>query len=279
MTELTVRRRPSPLTASLPMYDLPELRDANDALWLAIASRLRSRGVPAPLSLTRGERALEAAWTSPRLLLSQTCGYPLMATPLYKVELVATPAYRAPGCDGPFHRSAVVVRAGSAASTLADLKGLRCAVNTPTSNTGMNLLRADVSTLATGQPFFSKVIETGSHVASIESIAAGAADVASIDAVTLALLQRLRPSLAKTVRILQWTVRTPGLPLITSRRRPEPIRAALQTALAEVAADPSLREVRQALLLRDFVPLPKAHYRSVLHLAQIALDSGYPELR
>jgi ABC-type phosphate/phosphonate transport system substrate-binding protein len=279
MSAASDRRRPAPLVASLPMYDLPELRQANDALWLALASRLRSRGVPAPLKLTRDAAPLEPIWTHPRLLLSQTCGYPLMTTLREKVVLVATPVYRAPGCDGPFHRSAVIVRSASAAGALSDLKGVRCAVNQPASNTGMNLLRAELSIVVDGPAFFSAIVHTGSHLASVETIAAGDADVAAIDAVTLALLQRLRPDLAKAVRVLHWSVRSPGLPLITSPQQTDQTRAALQDVLMEVAADPALREVRHELMLGGFAQLPQAHYRSILHLAQIAADGGYPELR
>lgn len=279
MTARTDRRWRRPLTASLPMYDLPELREANDALWLAIGSRLRARGVRAPPALTRSDAPLEATWLDPRLILSQTCGYPLMTSLGERVALVGTPSYRAPGCDGPYHRSAVIVRAGSTASTLTDLKGLRCAVNQPTSNTGMNLLRADVSILSEGPSFFGEIIHTGAHHMSVQAVAEGAADIAAIDAVTFALLQRLRPTLTRHVRLLHWTVRTPGLPLITSWRHSERTRAILGAVLAEVAADPTLREVRHELMLDGFTPLPRAHYRSILHLAQIAADGGYPELR
>ena len=143
----------------------------------------------------------------------------------------------------------------------------------------MNLLRADVSILSEGPSFFGEIVHTGAHHASVQAVADGTADVAAIDAVTFALLQRLRPTLTREVRLLHWTVRTPGLPLITSRRHSDRTRAVIAEVLADVVADPALREVRQELMLDGFTPLPRAHYRSILHLAQIAADGGYPELR
>jgi ABC-type phosphate/phosphonate transport system substrate-binding protein len=265
--------------ASLPMYDLPELKTATDALWHAIASRMEARGVTSPPEVIRGTASLDALWKSPRLLLSQTDGYALMTHLRQRVTLVATPSYQAPGCEGINHRGAVIVRTSDSADALSDLKGRCCAVNRPMSDIGMNLLRAEVSILASGPAFFGKVVQTGSHVASIKAIAGGKADVASVDAVTLALLQRLRPSLAKTVRVLSWTVRSPGLPLITSRRQADQTRIALGDALAEVAVDPALQDVREELMLCGFTTLPLTHYKSALHLAQIAADNGYPELR
>ena len=114
--------------ATLPMYDLPELRQATDALWAAIAARLKHRGVAAPEALSRGP-ALAAMWVDHRLLLGQTCGYPLVTSLAGKVVLIATPFYLADGCEGACYRSAVVVRKTDGAASLADLRGRRCAVN------------------------------------------------------------------------------------------------------------------------------------------------------
>ena len=61
--------------AALPMYDGPGTAQANDAIWAAIAVRLRERGVAAPERLTRGGD-LASLWRSPSLVFGQTCGYP-----------------------------------------------------------------------------------------------------------------------------------------------------------------------------------------------------------
>ena len=114
--------------ASLAMYDWPELQAANDALWSAIAGRLAEQGLAVPERLTRGVD-LDAVWTSPALLLGQTCGYPLMTALGRRVQLVATPRYKARGCEGPFRRSAMVVRARTPIRSLAQLRGRRCALN------------------------------------------------------------------------------------------------------------------------------------------------------
>ncbi len=43
--------------AALPMYDFPEISEANDALWRRIASALRAKGVEAPAALERARYA------------------------------------------------------------------------------------------------------------------------------------------------------------------------------------------------------------------------------
>ncbi|MBV9510479.1 MAG: PhnD/SsuA/transferrin family substrate-binding protein [Caulobacteraceae bacterium] len=267
---------PAPI-ASLAMYDWPELQWANDAIWSAIAAELNARGLAeVPVRLTRNED-LAAVWTSPSLLLGQTCGYPLMTRLKDRVRLVATPCYDAPGCEGPFRRSAIVVAASSRASRLADLRGARCALNDATSDSGMNLLRAAIAPLAGGQAFFSQVIITASHLASAEAVASGAADAAALDAVSYAHLRRLKPEVTRALRLLQWTERTPGLPLVTAAD-PATVRL-LQAALSAVAGDPELADARRALLLSEYHRLPLSHYRAALYLEERARVLGYEELR
>jgi len=265
------------------MYDLPELEAANDALWSAIAARLRALGIDdVPDRLTR-QGPLEAIWTDPRLLLGQTCGYPLVTSLEGRVQIVATPRYSAPGCEGASYRSAVIVRALDPARRLADLRGRRLAVNDLASNSGMNLLRAEIAPLAfepagRGVPFFSAVAITGAHVSSVKSVARGEADVAAIDCVVWAHLQRLRPAAIQGLRILGWTTSSPGLPLIASAGSDALVLAALRQALAEVARDPGLVDVRAALLLEGFDPLPEEAYAPVLALERAAIAQGYPRL-
>lgn len=259
--------------AALPMYDPPALQAANDALWTAIAAGLRRRGVDAPDRLTRGPD-LDAIWRSPDLLLAQACGYPLVGRLDGQVQLVATPRYRAPGCSGALHRAAIVVAADSRFDSLAMLQGRRCAINSRDSNTGMNLLRARIAPLADQGRFFGAVSTTGSHAASLLAVVRGDADVAAIDAVTLALLTDTDPALTEPVRILDWSDASPGLPLITAATTPPARLAALRDALDAVAADPDLAAVRTALRLEGFSRLAREDYEPVAAFERDARRHG-----
>ena len=87
--------------AGLPMYDLPELGGATDAWWSGLARALRSEGIEdVPDELTRMPQT-EDVWGHEKLLLSQTCGYNMVADWRGRLTYVATPCYSAPGCDGP----------------------------------------------------------------------------------------------------------------------------------------------------------------------------------
>ena len=278
LAQLPQDRPAGPRRVALSMYDLPGLQWANDRLWAAVRGRLEAAGLSdLPQALDR-ESPVGEVWTDPGLLLAQTCGYPFVKQLSRRVRLVATPRYRAEGCRGPFHSSVVIVRAEERAQGLAGVKGARLALNDEASGSGMNLLRAAVAPLAGGQPFFGTVAVTGSHLASIRAVATGHADVAAIDAVTWAHVGRLEPDLISGLRPLAWTSSSPGLPLITAGDVDEPTLAALQGALDDAAHDPSLVDVRQALLLDGFSLLREPHYHAVLHLEQRAIDLGYPRL-
>lgn len=264
------------MISALPMYDLPWLRQANDAFWALIAERLRAGGVPGvPSALQRGGN-LVATWTSPSLLLGQTCGYPLVTRLNEAVRLVATPHYSAAECDGPYHRSAILVRRDDSVRSLDDLRGKRAGVNGYDSNSGMNLFRAAIAPIANGPHFFGSVGVTGSHARSIAAILSGRIDVASIDAVTLALLGDRYPRHAKRLRVLEWTAASPALPLITSIKNSDAVVAALQTALHDVVHHSNAGRSQR---ITGFSLLSKDDYRLVLRLEREAADYGYPELR
>ncbi|GGF06359.1 phosphate ABC transporter substrate-binding protein [Aliidongia dinghuensis] len=264
--------------AGLPMYDFGHLAAANDVMWQAVAGKLEAAGLrDVPARLDRS-LPLDRLWQDRGLLLAQTCGYPLMTSLLGRVRLVATPRYRAFGCDGPRHGSALIVHADDDTSDLAGLLGCRCAANQRHSNTGMNLLRATVADLANGRPFFQSVTWTGSHRASLAMVARGKADLAAIDVVTLAQLRRSEPELTAQVRVLGWTEATPGLPLITSAETDDETIELLRSALFDVASAPAHAALRDDLLLDGFELVPETAYRSILRLEQHAIDLGYPHL-
>jgi ABC-type phosphate/phosphonate transport system substrate-binding protein len=264
--------------AGFPMYDFAGLAAANDAVWRVIAARLRAAGLAdVPDALTR-DLAIDRLWLAPGLLLAQTCGYPLLTSLAGRVRLVATPRYRAQGCDGAYHGSAIVVRADDDSPDLAALRGRRCAANQPHSNTGMNLLRAAVADLADGRPFFGSVAWSGSHRASLAMVAHGEADVAAIDAVTLAHVTRFEPELVGRTRILGWTPSTGGLPFITAGTTDDATLDLLRAALFEIGEAARHAPLREALLLDGFALLSEADYRPVMELERYAIERGYPAL-
>ena len=249
---------------------------ATDALWVYIRDRLRTAAIAdVPETLEKGITHDEA-WVQPGLLLAQTCGFPYVKHLRGKVQLVATPVYELPGCDGPSMRSFIVVRRDSPAGTLADLRGQTAAINDPGSNSGANLFRAAIAPLAENGHFFGHFIETGGHLRSIDAVTAGRADVAAIDCITFGNAKRFDPGRIAGVRILEETVSGPGLPFITgSETSPEELLL-LRQILADVASEPMLADVRNTLSLRRFEVLGDADYEPLAELERQAITLGYP---
>jgi hypothetical protein len=188
--------------AGLPMYDLPSLRGATDAFWRAIAGRLRADGVAGvPEGLSR-ELALLELWTHPDLLLAQTCGLPLVTLLEGRIRFVATPAYAVEGCEAGDYRSWLVVRDDSPWRGIAGLEGTVAAVNAPHSQSGANALASLTAPFARGRPFFTDLLITGAHTASLRAVRSSDAACAAVDCVTWALLAASDPKALRGLRVL-----------------------------------------------------------------------------
>ena len=263
--------------AALPMYDFPWVAEANDALWTAIAVRLRAAGCAAPAALTRGgDPAMQ--WRDPGLIFGQTCGYPYAKDLRGAVALIATPEYEFPGCEGAAHRSFLISRARDPRRELAAFRGARAALNAHDSNSGMNLFRAAIAPFAYGMPFFSALVATGSHAASLEAVAEGQADLAAIDCVSFALLKRGRPELVERVAVVAESPISPGLPFIASALLPTATIDAVREALFAALVDPALARARRALGLAGGQPAAARDYARILEIEREAAAAKYPRL-
>jgi ABC-type phosphate/phosphonate transport system substrate-binding protein len=263
--------------AVLSMYDFPWTARANDALWASISTRLAEAGIQSPKALTRGPD-LAAQWRSPGLTFGQACGYPYVTALKDVVTLIAAPEYVFPGCDGAAHRSFLVCRARDPRRALGEFRGSTAALNAHDSNTGMNLFRAAIAPIAAGAPFFRAVVVTGSHEASLAAVVERTADLASIDCVSFALIERGRPELAERVAIVAESALSPGLPFIVSARLGPPTIIAVRQALFAALADPNLSETRAALGLAGARTATPTDYDRVAEIEREAAAQGYARL-
>lgn len=251
---------------ALPMYGVTaDLRNTNAAFLRMFTEALHDLGWREPVRIVEPDFAhIDAHWLDPHLLLSQTCGYPLMTRLNRQVRLLALPSYRVEGFSRSQYRSRLIVRADSRFGTLADLRGAVAVINSEDSHSGMNALRHSIAPLAQGGVFFADVRVCGGHVASIDHVREGTADVAAIDPVTWALAVDAWPELASQVRTLGWTAAAPGLPLIGSRALSAEQVALIRTALSTaVRRNPALAD---RLRLRRFYNASWASYQRILEM-------------
>lgn len=266
------------LDVSFPMYNLPEMATAHQALWDALVDEMQKQGVTGlPPALNFSRPPVPDA-IGPEVFFSQTCGYPLQTIFSGQYELLGVPTYDAPGCVGSTHCAFVLVREDSRFRTPEDLRGSIFALNSWHSNSGMNLPRALFARYAGGKPFFRSVIQTGGHPPSMERVVAGQADAASIDCVTFAFFKDYRPSAVAPLRILAETPPSPAIPFVTSRQTAPDHVAALRRLLVRIASDPLHRETLAKLRIRDIGAADPAAYRRILDYEREAAQLGYPEL-
>ena len=261
------------LCGGLPMYALPELEATNAAWWRGLGRHLKAAGAPVLPEQPEHPARLESLWLSPRLVLAQTCGYPLTHGLAGKVRYVATFCYGAPGCHGASYCSLVLVRREDPALDLADLRGRRAAINSWDSHSGMNALRQMVAPLAREERFFRSILVSGSHRDSLAEIRNGGADVAAVDCVTFALLQQEVPEETAGLRVLARTASAPGLPLITRLEATDQEVAALRRGLVAAVADATLEPLRSRLLVTALEVLPEDAYGQILE-AEAAASEG-----
>ncbi len=152
-------------------------------------------------------------------------------------------------------------------------------MNDSDSNSGMNLLRHAIAALSEGKPYFSEVLETGSHFQSFADVAERRADIAAIDCVSYQLIVDSRPDMAAGVRSIGFSESTCGLPFVMPKSLletvdKEDITAGLNSAVSKLAGIYCDR-----LHLRGFAQVEIEDYQGIVDLESFARELGYPFLR
>jgi len=246
---------------SLPMYAVnpPDV----EALWSALRKILLEQGTILQNRELHWPDNLLEHWLQPQLLLSQTCGYPLV-TRLPDVQPVGCFHYAAPGCEGISYRSFLVARQKELGVHLADFRQRTAVCNSDDSQSGYNALRKMVEPLSKESCFFREVIFSGSHRQSLLALQQKEADIAAIDCVTFALLKKHQPQTLAQLKIIGETPLTPGLPLITGPQTSASQLAALRSALHQLVSSPQYQQVCRANLIAGFSDVSRQQYDVIL---------------
>ncbi|ACC72697.1 PhnD/SsuA/transferrin family substrate-binding protein [Paraburkholderia phymatum] len=257
--------------AALPMYGVSPALAAG---WRALLADVLRRVEPAAEIVEPHD--LHAFWRRPDLLLAQTCGYPYVLGLHEYVQLIATPHFDAPGCEGAHYSSLIVTRSDAPFDSIEACRGARAAFNATDSNSGYNAFRHTVAPYARNGRFFGSTLETGSHLGSLHAVAADRADVAAIDCVTMAFARDAYPELTSRLREIGSTRSSPGLPLIASKHVSREQADALRAALDETLhVQP---ERAQRLKLKGFSYLTAAAYDSIRQMENEARIANYARL-
>jgi ABC-type phosphate/phosphonate transport system substrate-binding protein len=265
--------------AALPMYDFPELTDATDALWSFLAERLRYAGLADVPSALDRSLAYDQTWTAPGLLLSQSCGLPIVSQLDGLVTVLGSFAV-ATGTADARYCTKLVVHADSPVSALGELpwnSGVTVSINGCDSLSGFVSLGAACAAAETDGLIpvgsaFASIRVSGGHAFSAADVSSGVTQLASLDGHSFDLLRHHRPAAVERVKVIHEGPIVPCLPFITPVTTDAHTVALLRDALTAAATDPALDAVRSALRITGFVRFDADRYEPIRELHRRATD-------
>ena len=249
------------MIANLMMYQRPQLVEAHDRFWQLIRRNLAISGMQSPATLSQDAEEF-FVWNHPELVLSQTCGMPYRTWLHDKVTLVGTPDYGVPGCQPGYYCSMILVRKDDPRNAIEAFRDATFAYNQTFSQSGF---AAPYWHTKSKGFWFENRLQTEQHLESARAVAQGHADIASLDAVSWRLISAYEP-FANQLRVLEATIPTPGLPLITSRgHSKDVIFDAVSQAISALTPDD-----KAGLGIKAIIPIPKAAYLAIANPPQTA---------
>lgn len=258
--------------AQLLMYVAPhQIERANEQWLVGILERLN-------LSRRNADHLdLHSLWLAPELLVTQTCGYPLMTQLRGQVRVIGRPRYELPHSSQGEHCSLLLARDDNPATQLDAFYDSRGVINGHDSNSGMNLLRERLAPLQRDGRFFASVGISGAHRESLRWLRENRADLSAIDSVTYDYLARFAPQEVAGLRVVTRSAPSPTLPYIgplgLSDEQVAQIRQAMNQALRD------LPQVVETLAVQEVLPASENDYQVLLDYQQHAASIGYPILK
>lgn len=238
-------------SVSLAMYPTATLRPAYERLWRAIVDR--APDLPAELTWPAD---VHATWADDTVVVKQTCGWPLVTDLGDRVSVIGAFEPDIAGAEGHRYRSVIVATSPAQPAEFVDAT---VAYNSADSLSGWVSLMAWSG--RSGASLRRSGVRSGSHEASLEMLQSVRANVASIDAVTLAHVRRHRPDLLDGLHEIGQGPLVPSLPIVAPARVGDDTVDRIRTALAAVVADDAIAATCDELLIAGFVPLDLDDYR------------------
>ena len=211
----------------------------------------------------------------PALYFGQTCGYPLMTQLQETFTPFCTACFDVPGSSGKYYSSQIIVNADSNIDCLAQCADCVVAINNLDSNSGMNVLRYALACLGATPHFFSDLLISGSHLASVQAVAERRATVAAIDCVSFQLILDAYPGFGTQVRPIMLSHQTCGLPFVIPDKSPQIAMQRRYTEALQHACDRLSPQSRQCLHLAGFEEVSLHDYEQILDLEHYALEHGF----
>jgi phosphonate transport system substrate-binding protein len=163
------------------------------------------------------------------------------------------------------YHSYLIVPAASPARSLADLRGKRFAFTDDLSLSGRLWIVHELRTRREDPvSYFGKLEYTHSHDRSIEAVAKGVVDGASVDSLVFEQLAASKPWVKESIRIVARSQPFGIAPVVASTRLEPARRAALREALLALRSDPAAAQALRTVGFDGFAVPGQGHYDTAL---------------
>ena len=242
------------------LFRLTSLMSENeDIIFETVADYIQAQtGIPVRVINQIDWKERERLLNSGQIDIAWICGLPYILRadqPDSGIELLAAPVISGKRYQNkPIYFSDVVVHRDSRFHTFADLKDASWAYNEPNSHSGYNVVRYHLATLGETGHYFSKVIESGAHLNSLQMILRKEVDASAIDSIVLEMEFHRHPEMRSKLRIIETLGPSPVPPFVISTKLPLETREFLRDLLIKMDTSLSgqaiLSQIRMVRLAR-----------------------------
>jgi phosphonate transport system substrate-binding protein len=208
------------------------------------------------------------------------CGLPYIrkaANPAAQLSLLAAPVMAGARYGGkPVYFSDIVVHSRSTRQRFSDLRGATWSYNEPCSHSGYTAIRYYLAQRGEGGDFFGRVLQSGSHEASLQMILDGAIDGSAIDSTVLEVEISRRPALAGQIRVLDTIGPSPIPPWLVNGRLSQELQHSLRQAFWNMHRDAHGRRILRSARLARFVPVSDSDYDPLRKMTAQAAVVEFP---
>jgi phosphonate transport system substrate-binding protein len=180
------------------------------------------------------------------------------------VEPLAAPVLRGERYQGkPIYFSDVVVRHDSPYTSFSDLRGCIWAYNEYVSHSGYNLVYYSLLERNETLPFFSKTIESGSHLNSLRMVIDQQADATAVDSHVLDVVWQTDPKVAAQLRVIDMLGPSTIPPVLIAKSVDAELKRQIQSALVTMHHDDyAVSQINKGSIER-FVPVTDDDYLDI----------------
>lgn len=223
----------------------------------------------------------DVPWQERELLLDEgridiawICGLPYVVRadqPTGTIELLAAAVMAGERYHKrPVYFSDVVVREDSRFRTFADLRHSVWAYTERNSHSGYNVVRYYLATIMETNGYFDRVIESGSHLRSLQLILKGEVDASAIDSTVLELEYLRLPTLRSQLSVVETLGPSPIPPWVVLKSVPRQLKSAIRDSLLHMNGSIAGKKILAKGQLARFVRVIDPDYDVIRFMAKKA---------